>query len=368
MCTEHSFGGIDRRDFLKLSGAGLAGAVMLGTAGATGSRVLAREASSLIAEFESAATEYGVPRDLLLAMGYVNTMWEMPPPRMTAYREDDIHGRGAYGIMQLVRNPWEDTLGEAARLTGLSEEQLKNDRAANIRGGAAVLAGIQGQDRPADLNGWQEAVAEYGGIDLYATEVYETLRSGASATTSTGQRVELAPQDVEVPQTLTAQRRRADYRRADWRPAHRSNYTNRDRGAKQIDMVIVHVAQGSYSGTISWFKNSASDVSAHYVVSRKGKVAQCVRNEDIAWHAGNWKYNTKSIGIEHAGFAGNPHTWTTRMYRYSARLSAYLSRRYDIPVDRKHFIGHREVPGVDKTCPGSYFSWDRYLRLVRRYR
>ena len=63
------------------------------------------EASSLIAEFESAATEYGVPQDLLLAMGYVNTMWEMPPPRMTAYREDDIHGRGAYGIMQLVRNP-----------------------------------------------------------------------------------------------------------------------------------------------------------------------------------------------------------------------------------------------------------------------
>jgi N-acetyl-anhydromuramyl-L-alanine amidase AmpD len=93
-----------------------------------------------------------------------------------------------------------------------------------------------------------------------------------------------------------------------------------------------------------------------------------VRNEDIAWHAGNWKYNKKSIGIEHAGYAGNPHTWTTRMYRSSARLSAYLSRRYNIPVDRRHFIGHREVPGVNKTCPGSYFNWDRYLRLVRRHR
>jgi hypothetical protein len=200
MSTEHSFGGMDRRKFLKLGGAGLAGAVVLGTAGATGSRVLAREASSLIAAFESAAMEYGVPQDLLLAMGYVNTMWEMPPPRMTAYREDDIHGRGAYGIMQLVRNPWEDTLGEASRLTGLSEEQLKNDRSANIRGGAAILAGIQGQDRPADLNGWQEAVAEYGGIDLYATEVYETLRSGASATISTGESLELPPQEVDVPQ------------------------------------------------------------------------------------------------------------------------------------------------------------------------
>jgi N-acetyl-anhydromuramyl-L-alanine amidase AmpD len=132
-------------------------------------------------------------------------------------------------------------------------------------------------------------------------------------------------------------------------------------------MVIVHVAQGSYSGTISWFKYGPSNVSAHYVVARDGRVAQCVRNEDIAWHAGKWRYNRKSIGIEHAGYAGNPNTWTTRMYRSSAKLSAYLSRRFNIPVDRRHFIGHRQMPGVNRTCPGRYFDWDRYLRLVRHY-
>jgi hypothetical protein len=369
MCTEHSFGGMDRRDFLKLGGAGLAGAVLLGTAGATGNRVLAQAESSLKTDFESAAAVYGVPQELLLAMGYVNTEWEMPPPEVSAYREGDIHGRGAYGIMQLMQNPFQNSLGRAAELTGLSEGKLKKVRAANVRGGAAVLAEIQGPDKPSDLSGWQEAVTEYGGIDLYATEVYETLESGASATISTGESLELAPQDVEVPQLFTAQRRRrADYRRADWRPAHRSNYTNRDRGVKQVDMIIVHVAQGSYSGTISWFKYGGSDVSAHYVVSQKGKVAQCVRNEDIAWHAGNWRYNRMSIGIEHAGYAGNPDTWTNRMYHSSANLSAYLSKRYNIPVDRRHFIGHREVPGVDKTCPGSYFNWDKYLRLVRRYK
>jgi hypothetical protein len=367
MCTEHSSPAMDRREFLKLGGAGLAGAVLLGTAGATGSRVLAQAGSSLKAEFESAATEYGVPRELLLAMGYVNTEWEMPPPEVTAYREGDIHGRGAYGIMQLMQNPSQNSLGRAAELTGLSEEELKNDRAANVRGGAAVLAEKQGSDRPTDLNGWQEAVAEYGGIDLYAVEVYETLESGASASISTGESVKLAPQDVEVPQVFTTLGK-ADYRGAVWRPAHRSNYTNRNRGVKQIDMVIVHVAQGSYSGTISWFQYGGSDVSAHYVVSQNGKVAQCVRNEDIAWHAGNWRYNRMSIGIEHAGYAGDPDTWTNRMYRSSAKLSAYLSRRYNIPVDRRHFIGHREVPGVDKTCPGSHFNWEKYLRLVRRYK
>jgi hypothetical protein len=368
MCTEYSLGEMDRREFLKLGGAGLAGAVLLGTASVTGSRVLAREASSLMAEFEFAATEYGVPQELLLAMGYVNTMWEMPPPEVSAYREGDIHGRGTYGIMQLVQNPWEDTLGEAARLTGLPEEQLKNNRAANIRGGAAVLAGIPGSDKPSDLNGWQEAVAGYGGIDLYATEVYETLQSGASATTSTGESVELAPQDVEVPQVFTAQRRRrADYKRADWRPAYRGNYTNSGRGAKQIDLVVIHIAQGSYSGTISWFKDRRSNVTAHYVVGNRGKVAQCVRNEDIAWHAGNWAYNKRSIGIEHSGYASSPGAFRGK-YRTSAKLSAYLSRRYNIPVDRNHFVLHRNVPGVTKHCPGPHFNYHKYLNLVKRYR
>jgi hypothetical protein len=378
MCTEHSFGGMDRRDFLKLGGAGLAGAVLLGTAGATGSHVLAQETSSLMAEFESAATEYGVPRELLLAMGYVNTMWEMPPPEVSAYREGDIHGRGAYGIMQLMQNPSQNSLGRAAELTGLSEEALKDDRAANIRGGAAVLAGIQGPDKPADLNGWQEAVAEYGGIDLYAVEVYETLQSGASATISTGESVKLAPQDVEVPVSFTAQRRRkrADYRRADWRPAYWNhadrcensiNYCQARRGVAEIDLIVIHIAEGSYSGTISWFKNRAAGVSAHYVVGSRGKVAQCVRNEDIAYHAGDWTYNKRSVGIEHAGYASNPRAFRGK-YETSAKLSAYLSRRYNIPVDKDHFVLHRNVPGVNKTCPGYYFNYDKYLRLVRRYR
>jgi N-acetyl-anhydromuramyl-L-alanine amidase AmpD len=170
-----------------------------------------------------------------------------------------------------------------------------------------------------------------------------------------------------VPQIYTVQSR-ADYRRAVWRPAHWSNYTNRSRGVKQIDMIIVHVAQGPYSGTINWFQYPRSNVSAHYVVGKKGQIAQCVHNEDIAWHAGNWRYNVRSIGIEHEGYAGKRKTWTDRMYRSSARLSAYLAKRYNIPVDRRHIIGHRQVPRVNSSCPGRYFDFDRYLRLIRRYR
>ena len=116
MCSEDGLAAMDRRDFLRIGGTGLAGAVLLGGAGGA----LART-GSLREEFQEAAREYRVPVELLLAIGYVNTLWEMPPPSASDYEPGDLSGRGAYGIMQLVQNPWTDTLGRAASLTGLSE-------------------------------------------------------------------------------------------------------------------------------------------------------------------------------------------------------------------------------------------------------
>src|SRR5215210_1315840 len=132
---------IDRRGFLKLSGVGLIGVALFGSVGA--GTVLAQNepwpAPSLVAEFREAAHEYGIPMELLMAMGYVNTRWEMPPPETNAYERGNPHGLGSYGIMALVQNPYSDTLGEASRLTGIPEEELKTNRAANIWGGAALL-------------------------------------------------------------------------------------------------------------------------------------------------------------------------------------------------------------------------------------
>src|SRR5215217_8608037 len=151
MYSEDRFTTMNRRDFLRLGGAGLAGATLL--LGTAGGRVLARTESSLKAQFETAARKYKVPVELLLAMGYANTLWEMPPPSASDYEPGGLSGRGAYGIMQLVQNPWTDTLGKAASLTGLSEELLNTSRPANIRGGTVLLALIRGKDRSADLDG-----------------------------------------------------------------------------------------------------------------------------------------------------------------------------------------------------------------------
>jgi hypothetical protein len=198
---------IDRRDFLKLSGAGLLGVALFGSVGA--GTVLAQNepwpVSSLVAEFREAAQEYGVPMELLMAMGYINTRWEMPHPETNLYKRGNPHGWGSYGIMALVQNPYSDTLGEASWLTGIPEEELKINRAANIWGGAALLASSTGGYIPKELSGFFGAVAGrglaagqnyaavsgVGGGELYAEQVFEVLWTGASKTISSGETLSL---------------------------------------------------------------------------------------------------------------------------------------------------------------------------------
>lgn len=218
--------GIDRRAFLKMAATGTAGAVLAGTLASPGARAQAE--SSLMREFKEAAAEFGVPVGLLIAMGYVNTRWEMPPPEASEYEEGSLHGWGGYGIMALVKNPSSDTLGEASRLTGIPEQRLKTDRRANIRGGAALLAEsrkrqgrpvLQGPARdlatdqsglnPGEVGGWVEAVsgrgaftalgvranapaaAGVGGGEIYAGQVAEALSRGISGRNKAGERVTL---------------------------------------------------------------------------------------------------------------------------------------------------------------------------------
>jgi hypothetical protein len=333
--------------------------------------------ASLNDEFGHASQEYGVPEELLLAMGYVNTRWEMPPPSASDYEAGDPEGHGNYGVMALTKNPSRDTLGEAASLTGLAEERLKTDRASNVRGAAAVLGELQGTQKPAHLGGWYDAISRYGGGALYAEQVYEVLKSGATATISTGERVELAPQNVDVPQTYTTQAT-GDYAGSTWYGNGGRNYTNSNREATfNINTIVIHVTQGSWSSAINWFASPNNEgSSAHYTVrSSDGFIGQSVHEEDIAWHAGWWQTNKHSIGIEHEGYIGNRSWFTDAMCRSSARLSAYLARKYRIPIDRRHIIGHNEVPGCPgagggvncHTDPGRYWNWKKYMDLVRGY-
>jgi N-acetyl-anhydromuramyl-L-alanine amidase AmpD len=157
-----------------------------------------------------------------------------------------------------------------------------------------------------------------------------------------------------------------DYPGATWAPASTANYTAANRPTTYpINLVVIHVTQETFADTIALFQDPSHAACAHYVVrSADGHIDQCVREHDVAWHAGNWDYNTRSIGIEHEGYVDDPSWFTTDMYHASAALTAEICDKYGIPKDREHIIGHVEVPGTDHTDPGPNWDWVRYIRDV----
>ncbi len=156
------------------------------------------------------------------------------------------------------------------------------------------------------------------------------------------------------------------YPQAQWVPADITNYTPADRPTSHpVRMVIVHVTQETFPDTLMLFGRPGYRASAHYTVrSEDGYLAQSVREHDVAWHAGNVSYNWGSIGVEHEGRVDEPRWFTAALYERSAALTAAICHRYGIPVDRRHIIGHNEVPGADHIDPGPLWDWPRYLRLV----
>ncbi|CAL9590068.1 N-acetylmuramoyl-L-alanine amidase [Streptomyces griseomycini] len=160
-----------------------------------------------------------------------------------------------------------------------------------------------------------------------------------------------------------------DHAGARWVAASDANWRGADRPDDfGIDMVIVHVTQGSFDSAVKAFQDPGHKAATHYIVGQDGRVTQMIRELDVAYHAGNRDYNERSVGIEHEGFVDRPQDFTDEMYEASARLTARICARYDIPVDREHIIGHVEVPGTDHTDPGPHWDWDRYMQLVRRAR
>lgn len=322
---------------------------------------------SLNRAFARAAAEYGVPRDLLAAVGYGETHF------------DDHHGLpsqdNGYGVMHLVSNPANRSLEKAAALTGASAAQLRENTATNVLGGAAVLrsyADSLGLDRDErlDVDSWYPAVARYGGADgpaaaLYADAVYSFLAGGLRGRTPGGEEITVTSRPVSPEKGALApgevSTRSADYPSALWVPASTTNYKPGRTAA--IDKVVIHVTQGSYAGSISWFQNPAAVVSAHYVIrSSDGQITQMVRDSDTAYHAKS--ANASALGIEHEGWIDDPSWFTDVMYRSSAALTRYLCDRHGIVKDRAHIIGHSEAPGNDHTDPGPYWDWTYYMQLV----
>lgn len=82
-----------------------------------------------------------------------------------------------------------------------------------------------------------------------------------------------------------------------WHPS--PNFSKR---SARVDLLVLHDTEGSYAGSVSWFAQKVSNVSAHFVIKEDGsEVTQMVDIADKAWHA--CAFNSRSIGFEMAGIA-----------------------------------------------------------------
>ncbi len=154
--------------------------------------------------------------------------------------------------------------------------------------------------------------------------------------------------------------------------AHPDNFGAR-RGTK-VDLVIVHVTEGSAKSALAWFADARAKSSAHYLVTKAGVVWEIVHEDDCAWHAGNVEYNRRSVGIECEGLCDRPDTFTPAMIEALVRLVGAVCDRHGIPRDREHVIGHNEVPNPKDpskkgganghTDPGPHFPWALFMEWL----
>ncbi len=325
--------------------------------------------------FDDAASQYGVPRDLMIAMGWALT------------RLDDRDGMasedGAVGVMNLKLHGLDPSVADAARASGYDQEDIQLSTSTNIDAAAALLREWARQQEestgdPVDrLEDWYPLVAAWSSApdplvaEGFAAQVFGILASGLVVDLED----EVLVVDARVIDWMNHEQFGGSGLVHQFIPASTSNYTNDSRGSGDIDMIVIHTMEGSYSGAISWFQNSAAGASAHYMVrSSDGEITQMVDEEDVAWHAGDWTTNARSVGIEHEGYVSDPGKWyTDTMYERSAALTRDIADRLGVPLDRSHIIAHSEVPGCSNpggggvschTDPGSGWDWDRYLDLV----
>lgn len=162
------------------------------------------------------------------------------------------------------------------------------------------------------------------------------------------------------------------------------NFT-RGRGGRMPVAIVNHITAGAFPGCLNWMLNPVAEASAHYLVTRAGRIIQIVKDEDASWHAGevnqpNWMLydganpNRYTIGIEHEGYytywdeaktqikdsLGGDGELTEEQYQATLWLHRQLVERWGIPVDEDHIIGHYRIDSVNRpNCPGPNFPWER---------
>ncbi|MCC6335656.1 MAG: N-acetylmuramoyl-L-alanine amidase [Myxococcales bacterium] len=351
-----------------------------------------------------AEQQTGLPREVVMALAYQQGRFESASPDDTPLRHDVVSddpelsgdeygGIHHFGPMYLSL----EQVTAGARSAGLAEDAVRNDDAANILAGAAVLAEkakpLTSDEDFETLAPFREALTRYLALEdspaagnLAIAEIHDLLRAGFKVTLDDGETLEVTGFGPALTTTARALGV-GEYPAVQW--IRSPNFSSRD--GNPVRFVVVHDMEGFMSSAIAVFSNTARQSSAHYLTrASDGHIVQMVDEGMNAWHCGNGWYNRNSIGIEHEGFAGRPAGggyYNETQYVASAQLVAAIATRYRIPIDRGHIFGHGNVPssGAGGICsdaqanaahcggaghhwdPGPYWDWGHYLDLVAKF-
>ena len=123
-----------------------------------------------------------------------------------------------------------------------------------------------------------------------------------------------------------------------------TSFTSANRTINDIDTVVIH----------HWGNDGQrfEDV-CNFFVGGPGTSAQLVEFKDIAWHAGNWAANQRSIGIE-CRPEMSPEDFET-VAQLIADIETYYGRSF-------YVHGHKDF--FNTACPGRWY--DQLDRLIDR--
>ena len=141
---------------------------------------------------------------------------------------------------------------------------------------------------------------------------------------------------------------------------NKGNFTESNRKSSEIDTLVIHYT-GNNGDTAenngNYFKNNVVETSAHYFVDDT-TVVRSVADKNIAWHAGDWDINCRSIGIE---IAGSTTECTGKTLENVIALTKELMKKYNISKER--VIRHYDANG--KLCPAFWCGSQQKDRLFR---
>ncbi|MFJ8349001.1 LysM peptidoglycan-binding domain-containing protein [Streptomyces sp. NPDC094153] len=135
------------------------------------------------------------------------------------------------------------------------------------------------------------------------------------------------------------------------------NYTKG--GQSSVRGVVVHIMDGSYAGTDSWFRNHPeAKASAHFGTSRVGDLCQWVDTADRAWAQADG--NSNWLSVENEGRGGED--LTSAQLDRNAQVLAWAHKTHGVPLQVTNDpngkgLGYHAMGGKawgnHPSCPGA---------------